>query len=104
MDEPLQRITRIEAGLENIKDDTSEIKKSIEAFVAQTAKNAIEMEGLRGRIREGEHDIIAIKADIKTLKTDNATLKTSFAKLAVYVALGAGGATLTIDKILGLFK
>lgn len=48
-------------------------------------------------MRECEHDIIS-------LKSDNKTLKSGFTKLAIYVALAAGGATLTIDKIIGLFR
>lgn len=99
-----QEIASLKSDVEHIKEDTTEIKQAIAAFVAQSTKISVEMEGLRGRIREGEHDIVSIKADIKTLKTDNAALKTSFAKLAIYVALGAGGATLTIDKILGILK
>ena len=92
-----KEIASLKSDVEHIKEDTTEIKQSIAAFVAQSAKISVEMEGLRGRIREGEHDIIALKSDIKNLKAD-------FTKLAVYVALAAGGATLTIDKIIGIFR
>ena len=44
-----------------------------------------------------EKEIASLKADIKTLKD-------GFTRLLVYVALAAGGATLTIDKILGIFR
>ena len=99
-----KEIASLKSDVEHIKEDTTEIKQSIAAFVAQAAKVSIEIESLRGRMRECEHDIIALKAESKELKDSDETLKAGFAKLAVYVALAAGGATLTIDKILGLFK
>lgn len=55
-------------------------------------------------MRECEHDIIALKTENKEIKDSTETLKAGFTKLVVYVALAAGGATLTIDKIIGLFK
>lgn len=99
-----KEIASLKSDVEHIKEDTTEIKQSIAAFVAQSTKISVEMEGLRGRLRECEHDIIALKADNKEIKDSTETLKTGFTKLAVYVALAAGGATLTIDKILGLFR
>lgn len=99
-----KEIASLKSDVEHIKEDTTEIKQSMTAFVAQAAKTAVELESLRGRVRECEHDIIALKADNKGLKDSNENLKTGFTKLAVYVALAAGGATLTIDKILNLFK
>ena len=92
-----KEIASLKSDVEHIKEDTTEIKQSIAAFVAQVAKASIEIESLRGRMRECEHDIISLKADIKTLKD-------GFTRLLVYVALAAGGATLTIDKILGIFR
>lgn len=92
-----KEIASLKSDVEHIKEDTTEIKQSIAAFVATSTKISIELEALRGRIREGEHDIIALKSDIRNLKA-------GFTKLAVYVALAAGGATLTIDKISGIFK
>ncbi len=97
-------IASLKSDVEHIKEDTTEIKQSIAAFVAQSAKTSVEIESLRGRMRECEHDIIALKAENRELKDSDETLKAGFTKLAVYVALAAGGATLTIDKILGLFK
>ncbi len=92
-----KEIASLKSDVEHIKEDTTEIKQSIAAFVAQSAKISVELEGVRGRLRECEHDIISMKSDMKTLKD-------GFTRLAVYVALAAGGATLTIDKILNLFK
>ncbi len=92
-----KEIASLKLDVEHIKEDTTEIKQSIAAFVAQAAKVSIEIESLRGRMRECEHDIISLKAD-------NKTLKDGFTRLLVYVALAAGGATLTIDKILGIFR
>ncbi len=97
-------IASLKSDVEHIKEDTTEIKQSIAAFVAQAAKTSVELESLRGRVRECEHDIIALKAENRELKDSNENLKTGFTKLAVYVALAAGGATLTIDKIIGLFR
>lgn len=97
-------IASLKSDVEHIKEDTTEIKQSIAAFVAQSAKTSVEIESLRGRVRECEHDIIALKAENKELKDSNETLKAGVSKLAVYVALAAGGATLTIDKIIGLFR
>lgn len=99
-----KEIASLKSDVEHIKEDTTEIKQSIAAFVAQAAKTSVEIESLRGRMRECEHDIIALKAESKELKDSDETLKAGFTKLAVYVALAAGGATLTIDKILGFFK
>ena len=90
-------IASLKSDVEHIKEDTTEIKQSIAAFVAQAAKVSIEIESLRGRMRECEHDIISLKAD-------NKTLKDGFTRLLVYAAAAASGATLTIDKILGFFK
>ena len=92
-----KEIASLKSDVEHIKEDTTEIKQSIAAFVAQAAKTSVELESLRGRVRECEHDIISMKSDMKTLKD-------GFTRLAVYVALAAGGATLTIDKIIGLFR
>ncbi len=92
-----KEIASLRSDVEHIKEDTTEIKQSIAAFVAQSAKVSIEIESLRGRMRECEHDIISLKAD-------NKTLKDGFTRLLVYVALAAGGATLTIDKVIGLFR
>lgn len=99
-----KEIASLKSDVEHIKEDTTEIKQSIAAFVAQSAKISVELEGVRGRLRECEHDIIALKTESKELKDSDETLKAGFTKLAVYVALAAGGATLTIDKILGLFR
>lgn len=99
-----KEIASLKSDVEHIKEDTTEIKQSIAAFVAQSAKTSVEIESLRGRMRECEHDIIALKAENRELKDSDETLKAGVSKLAVYVALAAGGATLTIDKILNLFK
>ncbi len=99
-----QEIASLKSDVEHIKEDTTEIKQSIAAFVAQSTKISVELEGLRGRLRECEHDIIALKTENKELKDSNETIKAGISKLAVYVALAAGGATLTIDKIISIFK
>lgn len=99
-----QEIASLKSDVEHIKEDTTEIKQSIAAFVAQSTKISVELEGLRGRLRECEHDIIALKTENKGLKDSDETIKAGISKLAVYVALVAGGATLTIDKIISLFK
>lgn len=99
-----QEIASLKSDVEHIKEDTTEIKQSIAAFVAQSTKISVELEGLRGRLRECEHDIIALKTENKELKDSDETIKAGISKLAVYVALAAGGATLTIDKIISIFK
>lgn len=92
-----EEIIQIKGDISHIKITTEDIKTGVAALVARAEQNGKEIVDLRGRVREAEHDIIAIKSDIKTLKT-------GFAKLAVCVALAAGGATITIDKFIGLFK
>lgn len=92
-----KEIAALKSDVEHIKEDTGEIKQSISAFIAQSAKTSVELESLRGRVREVEHNIIALQSDAKNLKS-------GFAKLTVYAALAAGGATLTIDKIINLLK
>lgn len=99
-----QEIASLKSDVEHIKEDTTEIKQAIAAFVAQSTKISVELEGLRGRLRECEHDIIALKTENKELKDSDETIKAGISKLGVYVALAAGGATLTIDKIISIFK
>lgn len=83
----------LKSDVEHIKEDTTEIKQSIAAFVAQSAKTSVELESLRGRMRECEHDIIALKSDAKIVKN-------AIWKIGTILALVASGVSIGVEKIL----
>ena len=86
-------IASLKSDVEHIKEDTTEIKQSIAAFVAQAAKTSVEIESLRGRMRECEHDIIALKADTKNIKN-------AIWRIGTILALVASGVSVGVEKIL----
>lgn len=86
-------IASLKSDVEHIKEDTTEIKQSIAAFVAQSAKTSVEIESLRGRMRECEHDIIALKADTKNIKN-------AIWRIGTILALVASGVSVGVEKIL----
>ena len=65
-----EEIIQIKGDISHIKITTEDIKTGVAALVARAEQNGKEIVDLRGRVREAEHDIIAIKSDIKTLKAD----------------------------------
>lgn len=88
-----KEIASLKSDVEHIKEDTTEIKQSIAAFVAQSAKTSVEIESLRGRMRECEHDIIALKADTKNIKN-------AIWRIGTILALVASGVSVGVEKIL----
>lgn len=88
-----KEIASLKSDVEHIKEDTTEIKQSIAAFVAQSAKTSVEIESLRGRTRECEHDIIALKADTKNIKN-------AIWRIGTILALVASGVSVGVEKIL----
>ena len=61
--------------------------------MAQSAKTSVEIESLRGRMRECEHDIIALKADTKNIKN-------AIWRIGTILALVASGVSVGVEKIL----
>ena len=96
-DEQSQQIARLQADVKNLCRSMDEVKNSVEKIKDSLAEHRV-LSAERAAVvasatnRLDEHD-----ARIKKLET-------SFVRLAIYVALGAGGATLGIDKIISLFK
>lgn len=87
-----KEIAALKSDVEHIKDDTTEIKQSIAAFVAQSAKTSVDIEGLRGRLRECEHDVIAIKAEV-------ANQRGLIWKFGTLLALVASGVSVGVQEI-----
>ena len=91
------QIAKLQAELKNlcrsvdeVKNTVSKIDEKLDDHRVLSAERAATINQVVGRV--DDHD-----ERIKKLET-------SFVRLAIYVALGAGGATLGIDKILSLFK
>ena len=96
-DSELTQIGRLQADVRNLCRSIDEVKnttKKIEAALNDhrviSAERAQRIDNTAKRVDDHE-------ARIKKLEA-------SFVKLTVIAALSAGGATLTIDKILNLFK
>ena len=87
-----KEIAALKSDVEHIKDDTTEIKQSIAAFIAQSAKMSVDIEGLRGRLRECEHDVIAIKAEVNNQRG-------LIWKLGTLLALVASGVSVGVQEI-----
>lgn len=97
MPEEEQQIARLQAELKNlcrsvdeVKNTVSKIDEKLDDHRVLSAERAMQITQVAKRV--DEHDGRINK------------LESSFVRLAIYVALGAGGATLGIDKILSLFK
>lgn len=97
MPEEEQQIARLQAELKNlcrsvdeVKNTVSKIDEKLDDHRVLSAERAMQITQVAKRV--DEHDGRIHK------------LESSFVRLAIYVALGAGGATLGIDKILSLFK
>ena len=97
MPEEEQQIARLQAELKNlcrsvdeVKNTVSKIDEKLDDHRVLSAERAMQITQVAKRV--DEHDGRINK------------LESSFVRLAIYVALGAGGATLGIDKVLSLFK
>ncbi len=87
-----KEIARLQADVGHIKSDTDEIKRSIAVFITNSQKSAVEIEALRGRTRESEHDILALQGEVKTLRA-------MIWKISVILALISSGISVGIEKI-----
>ena len=92
-----EQIAHLQANMKNLCRSMDEvkltvvrIKDTLDEHRILSAERAAMITGTQSRLNEHEGRI--------------KKLETSFVRLAIYVALGAGGATLGIDKIMGLFK
>lgn len=96
-DSEMAQIGRLQADVKNIcrsmdemKGDIKEIKAALNDHRVISAERAQRIDNTARRVDEHEGRLKKLEA--------------SFAKLAVIAALSAGGATLTIDKIINLLK
>lgn len=96
-DSEMTQIGRLQADVKNlcrsideVKQTTKEIKNTLDDHRLLSAERAQRIENTVKRVDDHE---VRIKK-----------LEVSFVKLTVIAALSAGGATLTIDKIIGLFR
>lgn len=96
-DSEMTQIGRLQADVKNIcrgmdemKGDIKEIKMALNDHRIISAERAQRIDNTEKRVDDHEGRI--------------KKLEVSFVKLTVIAALSAGGATLTIDKILGLFR
>lgn len=60
-----KEIAKLQTDVNYIKKDTSDIKESIALFIEQSKQTAVEIEELRGRVRETEHCLLTIQGDFK---------------------------------------
>ena len=87
-----KEIAALKSDVEHIKCDTTEIKQSIAAFIAQSSKMSVDIEGLRGRLRECEHVIIAIRGDVNNQRG-------LIWKFGTLLALVASGVSVGVQEI-----
>ena len=87
-----KEIAALKSDVAHIKDDTTEIKQNIAAFVAHSAKMSVDIEGLRGRLRECEHEIIAMRGDVNNQRG-------LIWKFGTLLALVASGVSVGVQEI-----
>lgn len=96
-DNEVQQIARLQADMRNLCRSVDEVKNTVSKIDEKlddqrmvSAERAVQITQTINRVDEHETRI--------------KKLELSFVRLAIYVALGAGGATLTINEVLSLFK
>lgn len=87
------KIIKIEADLEHIKKDTSEIKALISTFLAQVTNQTVRLEKQSERIR-------ALEAQASKLEMDLEKQKAFTWKLATILALISSGVSVGLERIL----
>ena len=97
MDDDEHHITRLQADVKNICRTMDEVKASVEKIKDSLSEHRVLSAERAAAVNHIATQVSDHEGRIKKLET-------SFVKLAFYVALGAGGATLGIDKILDLLK
>ena len=80
-----KEIVKLTKDVEYVKGTTEEIKLGVASLVARAEENHDEILELRGRVRELEHDSIAVKNSIEKLTS-------LLWKLFTGLGLGGGGA------------
>jgi len=96
-DSELTQIGRLQADVRNLCRSIDEVKNTTKKIEAALNDHRIISAERAQRIDNTEKRVDDHEGRIKKLEV-------SFVKLTVIAALSAGGATLTIDKIIGLFK
>lgn len=87
------KIIKIEADLEHIKKDTSEIKALIGTFLAQVTNQTVRIEKHSERLR-------ALEEKASKLETDLEKQKAFTWKLATILALVSSGVSIGLERIL----
>lgn len=87
------KIIQIEAALEYIKKDTSEIKTLIGTFLTQITNQTVRLEKQSERIR-------ALEAQTSKLEVDLEKQKSFTWKLATALALVSSGVSIGLERIL----
>lgn len=96
-DSELTQIGRLQADVRNLCRSIDEVKETTKKIESALNDHRIISAERAQRIDNTEKRVDDHEGRIKKLEV-------SFVKLTVIAALSAGGATLTIDKIIGLFK
>lgn len=96
-DSELTQIGRLQADVRNLCRSIDEVKNTTKKIEAALNDHRVISAERAQRIENTEKRVDDHEGRIKKLEV-------SFVKLTVIAALSAGGATFTIDKILGLFQ
>lgn len=96
-DSEMAQIGRLQADVRNLCRSIDEVKETTKKIESALNDHRIISAERAQRIDNTEKRVDDHEVRIKKLEV-------SFVKLTVIAALSAGGATLTIDKIIGLFK
>lgn len=89
------KILKLEGKMDSIQKDTSEIKESINTFIAKSNSQEIQLENLRGRVR-------AVEKELTECKYQDKLQDAKINKMAIFIcgiasAVGVGG-----NKLLSL--
>jgi|GEM_PF-5671775 len=91
------QIAVLEANMKHVCDSLNELKTSIDKIDGKLDEHMLNAASRASVIESIEKKLDSQETRIKKLES-------SFIRLAVYVALSAGGVTLGIDKIISIFR
>ena len=108
-----RELASLKTDVEYVKKGISDIQTGVEEIIERTTKMLVDVESLRGRIREAEHDIISLKKDIEKLREDNQKAienistdtkrtQTIIYKYGIILVMISSGATVGIEKLVKL--
>ncbi|MBQ6534761.1 MAG: hypothetical protein IJI37_06275 [Opitutales bacterium] len=93
----IQQTARLQADLKNLCRSMDEVKRTVAKIADALAEHRVLSAERAAAINHVATQVAEHDSRIKKLEA-------SFIKLAVVVAISAGGATLGIDKLIGMFK